>query len=220
MRYFTADTHFAHEGIITMMARVGANGALYNSIEDHDREVIACINRTVSRDDELYILGDFAWKTPGKYRSQIHAKCFMVMGNHDRPEKTRNVFGEVPMVRTVKIFNKARTDSMKAVCCHYPMAYWDKSHHGEPHLYGHCHGQREAYLDALEPQRRAMDVGLDNVFRLYGEYRPLAEWEIFDYMARRSGHDDVRFYDDYQIEMFQERHLPITDRTASPRRSL
>lgn len=191
-----------------MMGRVAPSGALCASEQEHDRMILDNINALVGRDDELFILGDFAFDKPGKFRSQIDCKHIrFVLGNHDRKEKTANVFGQIPEVLRTKAFNRKGTDHVKLYLSHYPTMYWDGSHRGWCHLYGHCHGQREEYLDNLEPQRRAMDVGVDNIYQLYGSYRPIADYEVYEYMARRSGHDDIRFYTDFQKNLYLERGL-------------
>lgn len=208
MRFFIADTHFGHAGIIKMMGRVGPTGALMTSVEEHDQYLIENINSMVRRDDELIVVGDFAWDNPGKYRSKIDCKTVrLVIGNHDRVQKSRNTFGECPEVIRTRAYDRSARDYVKLFLSHYPHAYWDGSHRGWGHLYGHCHGQREEYLDALEPERRAMDVGVDNIYNIYGAYRPMAEYEVYEYMAYRSGHDDVRFYTDYQRQLYVERGL-------------
>lgn len=206
MKFFTADTHFGHYGIVRMMGRVNPLGALMASEEEHDNYIIENINAVVDRSDELYILGDFAFDNPQKYRQRIRCKHVkLVLGNHDRKEKSLNTFGETPEIVRTRAYNRSRSDFIKLYLCHYPTMYWDGSHRGWGHLYGHCHGQREAYLDELEPQRRAMDIGLDNVHRLINCYRPLAEFEVYDLLAKRSGHDDVRFYQDYQRELYAKK---------------
>lgn len=208
MRFFTADTHFGHNAIVKMMGRVAPTGALMASMEEHDMLLINTINKYVGKQDELFVIGDFAWDRPGFYRDKIQCrKINLVLGNHDKKQKSSNVFGQTPEVMRTKAYNLSRKDYVKLYLCHYPTAYWDGSHRGWAHLYGHTHGQREEYLDLLEPQRRSMDIGVDNIFRLYGEYRPLSEWEVYDYMAKRSGHDDIRFYHDYQQGLYIERGL-------------
>lgn len=205
MRWFTADTHFGHEKIIKMMARVNISRQLF-SISEHDQYILDVINSKVGRDDELFVLGDFAWDSPGKYRAKINCKNVkLVRGNHDKVEKSLNVFGSMPDTITTKA--RKGNDSITLVLTHYPNAFWDGSHRGWGHLYGHCHGQQEETLDTLFPERRAFDVGLDNVYRLFGEYAPLSEVQVFDYLAKRSGHDDIRFYEDYQLNLYIERGL-------------
>ena len=191
-----------------MMGRTTGSGALCATSEHHDKMIIDNINQMVGRDDELFIIGDFAFDKPGKYRAMIDCKHIkFIMGNHDRKQKSSNVFGETPDILRTKCFNKDGTEYFDMYMCHYPTMYWDQSHNGACHLYGHCHGQREEYLDSLEPGRRALDVGVDNAMKLLGEFRPFADYEVYDYMARRSGHDDVRFYKDYQRELFLNRGL-------------
>ena len=45
------------------------------------------------------------------------------------------------------------------VLCHYPLAKWNKSHHGSWNLHGHCHGD----MNDFEKDQCALrlDVGTD-----------------------------------------------------------
>lgn len=191
-----------------MMARVKPDGRLFECQEEHDAYLINEINCRVDREDELIILGDFAWSKPGRYRALIHCKHVrFVLGNHDKVQATANVFGQIPEMLRTKVYDRKGNDHMKVVCSHYPQIYWDGSHRGWGHLYGHTHGQREDVLDDLFPQRRSLDVGVDNVYRVWGYFGPVSEVDVYEYLARRSGHDDVRFYDDYQIKLYMERNL-------------
>jgi calcineurin-like phosphoesterase family protein len=63
---------------------------------------------------------------------------------------------------------------------HYPMLSWDALHHGGIHLYGHSHGRYEGELDKIFPGRRSMDVGVDNIFRLFGMWRPISLGEVIN----------------------------------------
>jgi calcineurin-like phosphoesterase family protein len=209
MKFFIADCHFGHFGIIPMMARTyPGTHRLFESIEAHDDLLIDTINQVVGRNDELHIIGDFSWEKPGKYRQRIkcqHVK--LTLGNHDKVQACSNVFGEIPERRRMKVFNLDRTDYIKVVLDHYPGAYWDGSHKGWGLLYGHTHGQREETLEELFPQRRALDVGADNLFLRQGNYGPMPEYKVYDYMAKRSGHDDLRFYRDYQNDLYIKKGL-------------
>jgi len=209
MRFFTADTHFGHinerGGIIKMMSRVGPDGKLFSSTEEHDQHLIDQINNLVNKDDELIVAGDFAWTTPGKYRSKIECRHIrLIRGNHDKPQINTNIFGEIPDIIRCKAYNDKGNDFIKLFISHYPHAFWDGSHKGWGHLYGHIHGMREEDLDFLFPQRRSLDIGVDNIYKLWGYYGPVSEIEIYNYMAKRSGHDDVRFYEDYRNELFRK----------------
>ena len=62
--------------------------------------------------------------------------------------------------------------------CHYAHVVWEKSNKKSWHLYGHSHGQLETTMDDNFPNRLSMDVGVDNVFQIFGEYRPISFEEI------------------------------------------
>lgn len=208
MRYFIADTHFGHTAIIGMMARGPSRLRLFESIEEHDEHLIEQINKRVGPQDELIIGGDYAWDKPGKYRMRLAVKHIrFVLGNHDKVQQCSNVFGNVTNILHTTAYNKAGNDKIKVVITHYPNAFWDGSHKGWGHLYGHMHGQQEEMLDMVFPQRRALDIGVDNIERIWGHYGPISEIEVYDYMARRSGHDDIRFYLDYQLKLYAERGI-------------
>lgn len=185
MQWFTSDTHFGHENLLTKMGRVG-----FSSVSEHDERLLESINRCVGKGDSLHILGDFAFSKAQKYRGLIRCKqTFLVIGNHDRPLDSVRAFGQVWHIKDVK------TEYGRICCCHYPMAFWPASHHGAMHLYGHCHDQREATMDRWMPTRRSMDVGVDVAYRLLGEHRPFSLEEIVGLIGGREGHDQVSFYD-------------------------
>jgi len=203
MKYFIADTHFAHESLIMNFPRHRpGTKELFASIEEHDQYLLDAINLRVRREDELFILGDFAWKKPGKYRQQINCRhVSLIRGNHDKPGVCKNVFGEVPYVRNIKI--RATGDEnnthLNVVLCHTPMAFWDGSHRGSCHLYGHCHGQREVTLNrALGWHRRSFDAGVDNLVKMTGGFSPIDEDEVYALFISLTGHDDPTFYDNHQ----------------------
>jgi calcineurin-like phosphoesterase family protein len=200
MRYIIADPHFGCEKLIMNFPRYRpGTKELFDSIEEHDDYLIRDINLVARPDDELHILGDFSYDTPGKYRMRLKCKhVYLTRGNHDRPEKSRRVFGEIPRIRIIKL-RGCGGKSLKTVLCHTPMAFWEGSHKGWAHLYGHCHGQREDTLDAaLGPDRRSLDVSVDNIYKLTGNFMPLDEQDLYYWMISRAGHDPPAFYDNYR----------------------
>jgi hypothetical protein len=54
-------------------------------------------------------------------------------------------------------------------------------------LYGHAHGSAEEWMDFYMPGRLSMDVGVDNAYRVLGEYRPFSFPEISSIMKSRRG---------------------------------
>jgi len=58
---------------------------------------------------------------------------------------------------------------------HYACRVWNKSHRGSWQLYGHSHSN-------LEPWDNQLDVGVDNIAKLVGEYRPISFYEVQKYI--------------------------------------
>jgi calcineurin-like phosphoesterase family protein len=197
-RYFIADTHFGHEALVRgMLRRYPHSNELFPSVEAYDEHVIGAINAAVGVNDELHVLGDFS-QLPGKYRARIKCKHVMLTrGNHDPVQKSKNVFGEIPWMREVKL--RGDTGSLTAILSHAPQAYWIGSHRGWAHLYGHTHGQREDTLDqAFGRERRAFDVGADHLRTFYGNYFPVDEAELYAMLIDRKGHDQQSYYHEFQ----------------------
>lgn len=191
--HFIADLHLDHEGVLAM------SGRLFPSIHAHDEHMISQVNRFVSKNDRLFILGDVAWHSVENYLDRLVCKdVHLIWGNHDRQNFGKK-FKTAEDVTEIKIGPKP--NQHKVFLSHYPHAYWPSSHHGSFHLYGHCHRQREATLDAAFPGRRSLDVGVDNALVLLGEYRPFNENEIIDILSNRPGHDLLSFYADFQAKL-------------------
>lgn len=148
-----------------------------------DSSIIASINKYVAVDDELWILGDFAMPTRSyfgedyiklctQYREQINCKNVnIIWGNHDK-RVIKHLFTSYHDILDTKINNQYVT------FCHYAMAVWNHSHRSSIHCYGHSHGTYEEKLDLAMPGRKSMDVGIDNAYRLFKEYRPFNFKEV------------------------------------------
>lgn len=182
MKWFFADPHFGWPAI--------AQSRGFQSDSEHDAEILDVVNSTVPRKDQLYILGDFCKDNPAKYRQQIQVKqVFNIWGNHDKPSWASQF-----SLTYHQHMMKLRTDHW-VFLSHYPTAYWDKSHRGSFHLYGHTHRQREKTLDDAFPGRRSMDVGYENLKAFFGAFRPINEDEITDLMLSKPGHDLIEWYE-------------------------
>lgn len=79
MRHWTADLHFGHRLVS------GLRG--YSETEEHDERVVQTINKHVSVDDQLWILGDLTLKRLSKVTHLLERiECenlMLVLGNHD-----------------------------------------------------------------------------------------------------------------------------------------
>jgi calcineurin-like phosphoesterase family protein len=191
--HFIADTHLDHDGVLEM------SGRLFRNIVEHNDCLIDSINRHVTKQDRLYVLGDVAWNSVDNYLDRIVCKdIHLIVGNHDKNNFGKK-FKTSQDVLDIKIGPKP--NQTRVFMSHYPHAFWPASHHGAFHLYGHCHRQRESTLDAAFPGRRSLDVGVDNALALLGEYRPFSEHDIIRILGPRPGHDLIEFYDRFQATL-------------------
>lgn len=61
---------------------------------------------------------------------------------------------------------------------HFPIAIWNKVHHDRIMLHGHCHS-------GFQHPGRSLDVGVDQAFKMFGEYRPFSQDDIRRFMENR-----------------------------------
>ncbi len=80
-RFIIADTHFGHENIIKYENRP------FNNVEEMNDRLIQLWNSTVSKDDLVYVLGDFTLSRRKVIISELVKKLngrkVLIMGNHD-----------------------------------------------------------------------------------------------------------------------------------------
>ena len=153
-----------------------------------DEHLIEQINSRVQVDDILWHLGDFCHRNSRRgmsvasdYLGRIRCRnVHLVAGNHDG-ESVRAAFRECHEYKEIKVSGK------QIVLSHYAHCFWNGSHRRSWMLYGHAHGTAEKWLDENMPDRLSMDVGVDNIARILGEYRPISFGEIKDLFSSRNG---------------------------------
>jgi calcineurin-like phosphoesterase family protein len=180
--WFSADWHLGHEGILTH--RLTRDGD-FASVDEMDAAIIDGINAVVKPKDTLYFLGDFGWQASkyGHFRSRLNVRgLHCIRGNHDRASLTHHCSTFAGMMHR-KFRWPGLDHRVKIHMSHYPILSWDAMHHGGIHLYGHAHGIYEDNLDKIHPGRRSMDVGIDNIHRLTGKWRPISLGEVIDLLG-------------------------------------
>lgn len=159
MNFFTSDTHFGHERILTLCNRP------FKSLEEMDETLIERWNAKVTNDDIVWHLGDFAWhKREAEYLKRLNGEVRLIAGNHD----TELVNGQKCILdlfnRGFEWVDKEYIGVIEGLgktwfhLYHYPIIGWDKSHHGSWHFHGHVHGK----LDFISLNPRSVDVGVDS----------------------------------------------------------
>ena len=80
MVYFSSDFHLGHKAILKYRPQ-------FSTIEEHDNAIFSQLE-TLTKRDQLFILGDFLFDCPDfenylARRSNLQAKFKLIMGNHD-----------------------------------------------------------------------------------------------------------------------------------------
>ena len=88
-RWVIADTHFGHFNVIEYSQRP------FKTVEEMDKILIQNWNNRVSKEDIVYMLGDFTLSRNLDYIKsiveQLNGKIVLVMGNHDTRQPSKYV---------------------------------------------------------------------------------------------------------------------------------
>lgn len=189
--WFIADTHFGHANIIRYSRRP------FDNVEAHDEQLIGNWNAHVRAGDDVFHLGDFAYRNRQSASSilqRLNGNVHLIEGNHDSvAHQIRHEFVWYDKVKMIKV------GEQRIFLSHYAHRVWDRSHHGAWHLYGHSHASLPDDRSSL-----SFDAGVDNTAvrlgapDLYGsgelpetglqpqDYRPIHFDEVAALMARKS----------------------------------
>ena len=115
MNFYIADTHFGHDNIRKLSNRP------FNSVEEMDNAIIENWNRKVTNNDDVYILGDFSYKSedPIEYLKKLNGRKHLIIGNHDnkllKNPACKKYFVEIVDMKMVD------DNGNQIVLCHYPL---------------------------------------------------------------------------------------------------
>jgi calcineurin-like phosphoesterase family protein len=164
--FFTSDTHFGDPRVLRIDKRP------FSSVPEHDAALVRLWNETVSPEDEIWHLGDFALHArPERIEellSSLHGRKHLITGNNDGPA-TLSARGWA----SVQAYAELMVDGTAVVLCHYAFRTWKNMGRGWIDLHGHSHGR-------LKPQTRQYDVGVDA-----WNYRPVTLATILGTRRRR-----------------------------------
>lgn len=190
-RYFTADLHLGHRNIIDYCGRP------FRSVDEMNVVLIERWNETVSRHDDVIVLGDFAL---GKLTetlplvSRLNGRKVLLAGNHDRCWSGHRKGVKASTARYLDAgFAEIWQDTVevevggrRVTACHFP--YRGDSHDHDRYvahrpvdkgawlIHGHVH-------ERWRVRERMINVGVD----VWG-YRPVPEQTIVDLMANADPH--------------------------------
>jgi len=149
--FVTSDHHFGHKNILKFQPNRN-----FDSVEEHNEQLIQRHNEVVKEKDHVYMLGDFIFGTATQADAilkRMNGKKFFVFGNHDRPmydERIQKHF------EWMKNYHEMKLNGHNVVMFHFPIHSWNRMSYGSYHLYGHTHCQIPHLYHGF-----SMDVGVD-----------------------------------------------------------
>lgn len=169
MIYYTSDLHLGHKNITKYENRP------FKSVEEMDAALIKNWNNTVTKDDDIYVLGDFCFKGATKtikYLERLHGRIHLLRGNHDyfmSQQYYKDWLYQMQLALEVKhrtpIFHESyykhiKDNEHEVILCHYPILHWENMERGSIHLYGHVHTYRDC--SAMAPNSYNVGVDVNN----------------------------------------------------------
>jgi calcineurin-like phosphoesterase family protein len=148
--FMVADTHFSHGGPGHRTGILKHTPRPWDTVEEMDEALICNWNNKVNRSDQVYIVGDFAWKNHSYFLSRLKGKKILIIGSHDHmSQEVANNFTEVHPCRMVSV------NGQRIWLNHCAGRIWEQSHYGKTwHLFGHSHGR-------LQTWNMSFDIGVD-----------------------------------------------------------
>ena len=144
-KFYTSDLHIGHQNCIKFDNRP------FSTLEEMHDTIVENWNSVVKKDDDVYILGDYAWRNEIglEILKKLKGKKHLILGNHDKiNEHMKKEFVSIEQIKIVKDGEKY------VVLCHFPMAHWQGADYGYIHLFGHIHSGRDSR--PFEEYRKAM----------------------------------------------------------------
>jgi calcineurin-like phosphoesterase family protein len=152
-KWITSDLHFGHDRIRQFCPETRGR---FTDVIDMREKMIAEWNQDVKPEDEVFILGDFAFlpaKDAVAILRRLNGSKILVEGNHDRKllndPSFRREFKEVHQ------YLRYNHDGTIVIMLHYPIFDHDQAGRGSIMLHGHRHGNPHNIPG------RIMDVGFD-----------------------------------------------------------
>lgn len=143
---YIADLHISHSHVIQYDNRP------FSSVEEMDAALISNWNSVVSKNDTVYVIGDFIWKKEQEWKDileQLKGNIVLIKGNHD-PKRfsntTKSYFADI------KDYKEIVDNGKRVIMCHYPIPFFKSDFSNDTvMLYGHVHDSIEyKYLKELK----------------------------------------------------------------------
>lgn len=171
MIYVTSDTHFCHDKPFIYEPRG------FSSIQEMNETLIENWNGTVSKNDIVYVLGDFFLGTDYDFIKntieRLNGNIYLILGNHDTNAKWQ-FYTMLSNILSVKYADIIVYKKRQFYMSHYPTLTATLQSNPEKaifNLFGHTHSKDKFYEDSPYMYNVAVDAN-DN--------RPVSMEEIYN----------------------------------------
>ena len=111
MNLYISDLHFGHKNVILFEHRP------FSDVDTMDHCLIQLWNSRVSADDDVYIVGDFCYRsgrTPDWYLRQLKGHKHLIIGNHDKA--TLDCENAAKYLESVEKCNMSQMKTNRSAC--------------------------------------------------------------------------------------------------------
>src|SRR5574343_44652 len=172
MIYFTSDTHYGHQNILSFCSTRNH----FKNVEEMNQILIDNWNFIINKNDIVYNLGDVSFTSLANtinILKQLNGQKHLIIGNHDF-----KLLKEHDFKKYWKSINNdfiGKIEKQKIHLYHFPLLSWNCRHYGSIHLYGHIH---EQILD----NGKSMNVGVDAI----EGFKPISLDEVIEILKDTS----------------------------------
>lgn len=157
--FYIADPHFGHENIIRFEDRP------FENTDQMSKWLVESWNARVGNDDDVYIIGDFAYRSAehvGSILDRLAGCKHLVVGNHD-VKWMKTVDLDDHFVEVGHALFNVDEKNRRVFMCHYPCMTWPGARYGSSyHVYGHIHSHKDdRFWPLLETCGNALNAGVE-----------------------------------------------------------
>ena len=152
-KLYISDLHLGHENVIGFDKRPFADA------EEMDCCLMEYWNQRVQKEDEVYIIGDFCYRSnkgPVWYLQRLKGKKYLIIGNHD--VKTLKYPGALDYFEGVDKMMDVTDNGRHIFLCHFPSAEWNGYYRESYHIYGHIHNRLSDTCLIMRNRRNAYNA--------------------------------------------------------------
>lgn len=178
--FFTSDLHFGHANALRFDNRP------WDTIEEMNEALIENWNQKVGKNDLVFIIGDFLWKSDEAaldILKRLNGRLVLICGNHDKFVKKPEFlqyFEAVKDYDDIKVGLKSG-ENKRCILCHYFMPMYNGHYRGAILLHGHSHDTHERQEElriAKELNEKGIPCEAYNCFCGFYQWAPATLDEI------------------------------------------